>query len=161
MEKKHEVRKSKIHGAGVFAIKDIVAGENILQYLGEKITKDESNKRGIAREEYAKKTGEGAVYIFELNDDFDIDGNFDYNDAKFINHACHTNCEAVNIDDEIWIVATQNIKTGDEILYNYGYALEHFMDHPCRCGSPNCVGYIVAKEDRIKLKKILRQKKRK
>ena len=96
------------------------------------------------------------MYIFELDDEWDIDGNFEYNDARFINHACRTNCEAVSEDGSIWIYATRDIKAGEELLYNYGYALEHFLDHPCHCGFPECVGYIVAVEDRKKLRKMLR-----
>ena len=159
--KPYVIKKSTIHGNGVFAARDIKEGERIIEYLGEKITKEESNRRGLEQEEKSKKTGEGAVYIFELDDEYDIDGNFDYNDARFINHACETNCEAENIDGHIWIVATCDIKKGEELLYNYGYALEHFFEHPCRCGKPNCVGYIVAVEDRVKLKKILARKRKK
>lgn len=159
--KAYTIKKSSIHGNGVFAARDIKDGERIVEYLGERITKQESNRRGLEQEEKSKKTGEGAVYIFELDDEYDIDGNFEYNDARFINHACETNCEAENIDGHIWIVATRDIKKGEEILYNYGYALEHFFEHPCRCGKPNCVGYIVAVEDRLKLKKILARKRKK
>lgn len=161
-DKKYLVKKSSIHGNGVFATRKIKKGEQILKYLGEKISKEESNKRGLEQEELAKTSGEGSVYIFELDDEFDIDGNFEYNDARFINHACQTNCIAENINGEIIFSATQDIEEGEEILYNYGYALEHFMRHPCKCGKPNCVGYIVAVEDRIKLKKILvRMRKKK
>ncbi len=154
--KKYVVGKSKIHGNGVFAACDIKEGERIIEYLGEKISKEESNRRGLENEERAKATGSGAVYIFELDDEWDIDGNFEYNDARFINHACRTNCEAVSEDGSIWIYATRDIKAGEELLYNYGYALEHFLDHPCHCGFPECVGYIVAVEDRKKLRKMLR-----
>lgn len=146
--KAYEIRKSPIHGNGVFAARDIKNGERIMEYLGEKISKEESNRRGLEREEFAKKTGDGAVYIFELDDEWDIDGNFEYNDARLINHACRTNSESVSEDGRIYIYATRDIKKGEEILYNYGYAFEHFMDHPCRCGFPECVGYIVAVEDR-------------
>lgn len=159
--KSYVVKKSSIHGNGVFAARDIKKGERIIEYLGEKISKEESNRRGLLQEEKAKKTGEGAVYIFELNDEFDIDGNFEYNDARLINHACETNCESENIDDTIWVIATRDIKKGEEILYNYGYALEHFFEHPCKCGKPSCVGYIVAVEDRPKLKKILARMRKK
>lgn len=154
--KKYEVRKSAIHGNGVFAAQDIAEGEWIVDYLGEKIDKEESNRRGLATEEAAKESGGGAVYIFELDDKFDIDGNFEYNAARFINHACRTNCEAVCEDGKIRFYATRDIQKGEEILYNYGYALEHFLDHPCRCGFPECVGYIVAVEDRLKLRKLLK-----
>ena len=159
-EKIYEVRKSPIHGNGVFAARDIKKGERIIEYLGEKISKEESNRRGLEREELAKKTGDGAVYIFELDDQWDIDGNFDYNDARFINHACRTNSESVCEDGHIYVYATHDIAKGEEILYNYGYSFEHFLDHPCKCGFPECVGYIVAVEDRLKLRKRLRGKRR-
>ena len=144
-DKIYEVRNSPIHGKGVFAARDIKKGERIIEYLGEKISKEESNRRGVEREELAKKT--------------DIDGNFDYNDARYINHACRTNSESVCENGRIFIYATRDIKKGEEILYNYGYAFENFIDHPCKCGFPECVGYIVAVEDRLKLKKRLRGKK--
>ena len=158
--KKYVVKPSKIHGMGVFAAMPISKGERIIEYLGEKIDKEESNRRGLKYEEDSKKSGAGAVYIFELDDNFDIDGNFDYNDAKYINHACRTNSEAVCEDGSIWIYATKDIQEGEEILYNYGYALEHFLDHPCKCGFPECVGYIVSVEDRPRLRKMLRGRKR-
>ena len=158
---KYEVRKSAIHGNGVFACAPIKNGEFIIEYLGEKVDKEESNKRGLEYEALAHKTGCGCVYIFELDDEFDIDGNFDYNDAKFINHACRTNCEAINDGGSIKFYATRDIEVGEEILYNYGYAFEHFLDHPCKCGFPECVGYIVAVEDRPKLRKYLKKKHRK
>ena len=158
-EKLYEIRESKIHGKGVFAARDIPQGIRIMEYVGEKISKDESNRRGLESEERAKKTGCGAVYIFELDDEFDLDGNRPDNDARYINHACRTNCEAVLEDGAIFFYSTRDIKKGEELLYNYGYALEHFLDHPCRCGFPECVGYIVAAEDRAKLRKILRGRK--
>ena len=160
--KAYEIRKSPIHGNGVFAARDIKNGERIMEYLGEKISKEESNRRGLEREEFANKTGEGAVYIFELDDEWDIDGNFEYNDARLINHACRTNSESVSEDGRIYIYATRDIKKGEEILYNYGYAFEHFLDHPCRCGFPECVGYIVAVEDRPNLRiKLLNMRRKK
>ena len=157
--KPYRIGESQIHGRGVFAASHISKGEFIIEYLGEKITKEESTRRGLEREEYAKASGDGAVYIFELDDKYDLDGNFEYNDARLINHACRTNCEAVLEDGKIKIYATRDIQEGEEILYNYGYALEHFMDHPCHCGFPECVGYIVAVEDRKKLRRILKGRK--
>lgn len=160
-EKSYELRKSPIHGMGVFALRDIAKGERIMPYLGEKIDKAESNRRGLAMEAKAKIDGGGSVYIFELDENFDIDGNFEYNDARYINHACRTNCEAVLEDGQIWIRATRDISGGEELLYNYAYALENFLDHPCKCGFPECVGYIVAIEDRMKLRKLLRGRTKK
>ena len=90
-----------------------------------------------------------------------IDGNIPENEARFINHSCDPNCESQIIRGHVWIVSTRDIKKGEELSYDYGYDLEFFTDHPCRCGSDNCVGYIVSWDKRRKLKKILRHKRKK
>ncbi len=151
---------SSIHARGLFAITDIEADTQVIQYLGEKISKKESSRRAIEWEEKARKKGEGLVYIFEINKKWDLDGRVGENPARYINHSCDGNCEAVNIDDEIWIVARKAIKEGEELTYDYGYDMEHFMDHPCVCNSSNCVGYIVREDQRKKVKKLLRGKKK-
>ncbi len=154
-----ELRESSIHNSGMFAAADIETGDRIIQYIGEKIPKKESTRRAIEWEEKARKKGEGLVYIFDLNKRYDLDGNVPNNPAKYVNHSCDPNCEAVNYDGEIWIVAMRDIKEGEELGFDYGYDIQHFMDHPCRCGSKNCVGYIVAQEFWPKLKKLLKKKK--
>ncbi len=159
-EKLYTIKKSKIHGKGVFAKCDIKAGTKIMEYLGDLLGKDEANERGLAYEEEALETKDGSVYIFELDEDLFIDGKVDYNDAKYINHSCDTNCEAVQEGNQIFFYATKDIFAGEELLFNYGYALEHFLDHKCKCGSPNCCGYIVSVEDRAKLRKLLQNRNR-
>jgi SET domain-containing protein len=156
-----EVKSSPIHGRGLYATRDIEEGTDIIQYVGEKITKEESTKRALEWEEKARETGEGLVYIFELDDEYDIDGRLGDNPARYMNHSCDGNCEAINYDGEIWIVARKDIKKGDELVYDYGYDMEHFLDHPCKCGSANCIGYIVREDQRAKVKKLLRGKKKK
>ncbi len=154
-----EVKKSGIHNAGVFAKKFIPRGTQIIEYVGEKITKKESEKRATKILEESKKNKEkGAVYIFEINKKYDLDGNVPYNSARFINHSCNPNCESENIDDKIWITATKDIQKGEELLYNYGYDIDSFDEHPCLCGSENCVGYIADEDKWIKLKQELKKK---
>jgi SET domain-containing protein len=148
------LKKSPIHNKGVFARKDIPEGTEVIEYVGELIGKSEAEKRGEkVLAESRKSNDKGAVYIFELNDKYDIDGNVSYNTAGYINHSCDPNCEAVNIDDHIWIVALRDIKKGEELSYNYGYGFENYEDHPCRCGAADCAGYILAEEHWHKLKK--------
>ena len=154
--KAYYVASSKIHGRGLFAARDVKKGERIIEYLGDRISADEADRRGIEYEKTAHETGKGAVYIFEVDDDLYIDGNFDYNDAKYINHACRTNCQAVEENGRIFIETTRDVLKDEEFLYNYGYAFEHFLEHPCKCGFPECCGYIIAECDRPKLKKMLR-----
>ena len=78
-----------------------------------------------------------------------------------MNHSCDPNCEAINREGEIWIVAVQDIHNGEELVYDYGYDMEHFLDHPCLCGSKNCIGYIVREDQRNKVKKLLNNKRKK
>lgn len=146
---------SKIHKNGVFAKKDIPKGTKIIEYVGEKITKAEADKRINKQYEKAEKNGDGSVYIFELNKKYDIDGNVDYNPAKFINHSCSPNSETEIIRGHIWIIAIKDIKKGEEITFDYGFNTEGYEDFPCKCGSENCVGYIVSQEEWSKLKKKL------
>lgn len=156
-----KVKNSKIHGRGLYATADIKEETQIIQYVGEKITKEESTKRALEWEEQARETGEGLVYIFELDDTYDIDGRLGENPARYMNHSCDGNCEAINYDGEIWIVARKDIKKGEELVYDYGYNMEHFLDHPCLCGADNCIGYIVREDQRKKVKKLLKAKKKK
>jgi SET domain-containing protein len=131
-----EFRPSPIHGLGTFAAAPIRAGLLLIEYLGERITKSESVRRCEA----------GNPFIFELDDDWDIDGGVGWNPARFFNHSCAPNCDAEYIERQIWIVARREIAAGEELTFNYGYDWEDYLDHPCRCGAPECVGYVVAEE---------------
>jgi SET domain-containing protein len=155
-----EVKKSPIHALGVFAARDIPKGTKIIEYVGEKVTKKESDKRSDRDLDANSENEEmGAVYIFELDDKYDIDGNVTWNTARLINHSCNPNCETEDNDSYIWIEASRDINKGEELSYNYGYDLESYEDHPCKCGSENCVGFIVDEDHWPKLKKLLTKNK--
>ncbi|MBI2573367.1 SET domain-containing protein-lysine N-methyltransferase [Candidatus Woesearchaeota archaeon] len=154
------IKESAIHNKGGYAACDIAKGTKIIQYVGEKLTKEVSNRRCEEQVELAKTDPScGEVYIFELDDQYDIDGNVPYNTARFLNHSCEPNCRDVNDNGEIWIVAIRDIKKGEELLYNYRFGLDDFQDFPCRCGSPRCFGYILDEEDWADGRDILSQKK--
>ena len=129
-------RGSAIHGTGGFAKTAIRKGAQIIEYVGERISKAESLRR----------CEQNNAYIFTLNDQQDLDGNVAWNPARYINHSCAPNCEAEKDEDRIWIIATRDIQAGEEITFNYGYDLESYTDYPCCCGSPNCVGFMVGEE---------------
>ena len=154
------LKRSSIHQKGMFAARDIPKGEPIIEYVGERIDKAESERRCLDQEAKGRKSGGAMVYVFDLNAEYDLDGNVPDNPAKYINHGCEENCEAVNEDDRIFIYAKRDIRKGDELLFDYGYDIEHWEDHPCRCGSPKCVGYIVAKSQRSELKKRLKAREK-
>jgi SET domain-containing protein len=127
---------SPIHGTGGFARAEIPAGARIIEYTGEKITKSES----LSRCEHSNE------YIFGLDDEHDLDGNVPWNLARFLNHSCQPNCEALLEQGRIWMVSLRQIRAGEELTFNYGYDLEDYRQYPCSCGAPRCVGYIVAEE---------------
>lgn len=147
------VRSSSIHNRGIFARKDIPKDAPIIEYFGEKITKAESQRRGDALHAKSVKTGGAAVYIFTLNKRYDLDGAKGRNPARYINHSCAPNCEAYIGRGRIWIHALRDIPEGEELTYNYGFDVDTWEDHPCRCGSERCVGYIVAEDQWPKLLK--------
>ncbi len=130
------IKESTVHGTGAFAKVELSEGTRVIEYVGEKIDKQESNRRCEADN----------PFIFHLDENFDLDGNVDWNPARFINHSCSPNCDAELIDGKIWIIARQDIQEGEEITFNYGYDLEDYKSHPCRCGAANCIGYIIAEE---------------
>jgi uncharacterized protein len=136
MNSRLRIGPSEIHGQGVFAKASLCAGERVIEYLGEKIAKTESARRC-----------EGQNWcIFSLDPEFDLDGNFAWNPARRVNHSCAPNCEAGFEDGRIWITALRDIQPGEEITFNYGYDIEAYREHPCRCGAEECVGFIVAEE---------------
>jgi hypothetical protein len=131
-----QIAPSPIHGMGGFAKSFLPAGGRVIEYIGDRITKAESALRCEAQN----------WFIFGLDDQFDLDGNVEKNQARFLNHSCDPNCEARCEDGRIWIVALRDIRPGEEVTFNYGYDLESYEEHPCRCGSANCANYIVAAE---------------
>ena len=160
-----KVKKSKIHGAGIFATRDIKKNIQIIQYIGDKVTKSEGDKRSAKRiKKYLNSKKTGSVYIFELNKKYDIDGYVKRNKARYINHSCKPNCEVDIIDDEIWIQSIKMIKKGEELSYDYGYSFDKddYKDHICKCGSKNCIGFIISSDEWTKylnhIKKIIQNK---
>ena len=132
----HEVRASGIHGMGIFARRDIPQGSYIIEYLGERVSKAESLRR----------RKQGNFFVFIVTDQFDLDGAVEWNPARFINHSCTPNCDAQMEEEHIWIIARRDIRAGEELSFNYGYDLQDYEDHLCRCGSPECLGFMVAEE---------------
>ena len=132
----YEVRTSTIHGTGVFARVDIAAETRVLEYVGERLSKEESLRRREANN----------FFVFTVTDEFDIDGAVDWNPARFINHSCAPNCEAQEEDEHIWIIALRKLNAGEELTFNYGYDLQDYEEHLCCCGAEECIGFMVAEE---------------
>lgn len=154
------VWNSPIHGRGIRASRDIPSGTRIIEYEGERITKAESERRDAARAAREALGGDGCVYIFEINKRHDLDGHMEWNTARLINHSCEPNCQSENVRGHIWISARRDIAAGEELSFDYGFDVVNWQNHRCLCGSPKCVGYIVAKSHRWRLRKRLAKLRR-
>ena len=130
------VKKSKVHGTGVFAKKNIPEDTRILEYVGDKITKKEADRRAEYNLENFKKDKSKlpGFFIFELNKRHDIDGDVKYNTAKYINHSCDPNSFCKNYCD----IAKRDIKKGEEITEDYSKENNPDFRMKCNCGSKNC-----------------------
>jgi uncharacterized protein len=153
-----EVRGSIIHGHGVYATQAIAAETKIIEYVGELIDKDTSEKRGVSLHDKARETGGAAVYIFTLSNKYDLDGDVPWNTARLINHSCEPNCEAWTVGRRIFIHSLSDIQAGEELTFDYGFDVECYEDHPCRCGKASCVGHIVGRAQWPDLAKKLENK---
>ena len=147
MPNKIATRKSAIHGNGMFAVAPLKKGERLIEYKGRRRTHEDVD---------AGDTGDadsGHTFLFTLNEVFVIDANFEGNSARWINHSCAPNCEAVLEEHEddpeksrVFIDAMRAIKPGEELTYDYGITLaERHTPRlkkiwACRCGSKNCTG---------------------
>jgi SET domain-containing protein len=147
--------RSKLHGRGLFARERILRGTRIIEYVGERITKAEADRRDARRLERQAAGGDGSVYIFELNKRHDLDGDVTWNPARRINHSCAPNCEVQIVRGRIWIVALRNLAPGEELTYDYSFDYAEWRDHPCRCGARECAGFIVTSAQRWRVRRIL------
>jgi uncharacterized protein len=124
-EKQKFTIKRTITGLGLIALQPIPAGKKIIEYTGPL----------IANEEVEKRRGK---YFFGLNTKWSIDGSPRSNLARYINHSCRPNAEALISGRRVWIWSKRNIKAGEEITYNYGK--EYFEDliRPVGCKCEKC-----------------------
>ena len=150
-----EVRGSEIHGRGVYCIEPIEKEQYFIEYVGNLIDKEESERRAWEQFEKHEETGAAAVYIFNLTKKWDLDGNVEWNPARLVNHSCEPNSEAIQDGKRVYLQALRDIEVGEEITFDYGFDIDCYQDHPCRCGSDQCVGYIVGRDFHDELAKRL------
>src|SRR5438105_10066383 len=117
--RRYSVRRSSIHGHGVFALTDIPKGVRLMEYIGERITHNEADRRYAAEHEHSPHT-----MLFAVDDKTVIDATRWGNSSRFINHSCSPNCEADEIDGRIFISTIKNVATGAELTYDYNLILE-------------------------------------
>ena len=127
---KYELKDSKIHGKGLFAIDHIKSGEKIVDFEGELITCEEAMKKPEA----------DSIFLLNVDDEWDLDCSVKYNEGKFINHSCCPNAELHTGDKKAWFIAVKDIKPGDEITFDYNLSYDEV--EKCLCNSESCRGYM-------------------
>ena len=151
--KLYKIKKSNIDKKGLYASKDIKEGTKIINYIGKIISKKETEKN-------TKFNNEKDIYLFNLNNRYDLDGDFKFNTARLINHSCDPNCEVEGVGLKLWISAIKNIKKGEELTYDYGFSYDKdYKQFPCKCGKQNCAGYIVRSGSRWRIKRKFKKRK--
>ncbi len=146
-----EIRRSPIQGLGAFATRRIRKGQRIVEYTGERISHAEGGERydddRMARHH---------TFLFTVDKHTVIDAARGGNEARFINHSCAPNCQAVVEDGRIFIEALCNIQPGVELTYDYAYERDGtfrqrwWQLYACRCGAPACRGIILKKPRPVK-----------
>jgi len=126
-----EVRGSKIHRWGVFALQRIPARRKVIEYTGEKISRQETKRRS-EREH---------VYLFELNPYWCVDGATNGSGAELINHCCNPNLFSAVMKGHIIYMSRRVILPGEELTVDYRFA-KSMERVPCKCGSSRCRGTI-------------------
>lgn len=138
------VRRSAIHGRGVFAVTAIARGARIIEYTGERISHAEADRL------YGElHDGSSHTMLFAATDKIVIDATKRGGPARWINHSCRPNCEANEEDGRVFIDAIRAIRAGEELSYDYNLVLEERhtpklkREHPCHCGARNCRGTLL------------------
>ena len=130
-----EVRESGVHGRGVYTMQFIPKGRRIIEYTGERVSW-----------EAAPDDNDPHTFNFGLENGDVINPEIGGNDARWINHSCNPNCEAIEEDDRIFIYAMRNIQAGEELLYDYRMQIDEPITDAakrkfaCHCGASNCRG---------------------
>jgi uncharacterized protein len=154
-----QVRDSSVHGRGVFATRRIEKGERIIEYLGERVSHEEADRRYESKEENDSHT-----FLFIVDSKTVIDAGVDGNDARFFNHSCDPNCESVVEKRRVYIEAIRAIEPGEEMTYDYQIYKEEGdpenIDEvfACRCGFANCRGTMLWPPEPKKKRSRARQK---
>jgi uncharacterized protein len=136
-----QVRRSGVHGKGVFAVQALPKGTPLIEYLGEVIDWPEALRRHPHDPEQPDHT-----FYFSLGEDHVIDGNVGGNASRWINHSCAANCEADEIDGRVFIKTKRAVKAGEELFYDYGLVIDERhtpkvkKQYECRCGARHCRG---------------------
>ena len=121
----YEVKRTRT-GLGLFATRPIPKGKKIIEYTGPLISNDEVEKSN-------------RKYFFGVNQRWSIDGSPRTNVARYANHSCSPNAEAIVTQRRrVWIWSIKRIKPGEEITYDYGKEYFEGIIEPMGCRCEKC-----------------------
>lgn len=144
-QRRIQVRRSGVHGKGVYALAPLKAGERLVEYTGELITWSEALRRHPH-----DPTQPHHTFYFHIDDAHVIDAKFGGNSSRWINHSCVPNCTATQEGQRVFIDALRDIEAGEELFYDYGLVIDEPLtpqlkaDYPCWCGHSACRGTLLA-----------------
>jgi len=148
------VRRSKVHGNGCFARRFIPKGTRVIEYLGDRISHKEADRRYENAD-----VNDNHTFLFIADRRTVIDATKGGNEARWINHSCDGNCESEIEKSRVFIDARRDIEKGEELGYDYQIGRDK-NDPPdvdqiyaCRCGSPKCRGSMLWPPKRAKARK--------
>jgi SET domain-containing protein len=139
------IRRSGVHGKGAFALQTIRKGTRLIEYVGENISAEESDKRYDDTDVKNHHT-----FLFSVDKRKVIDATYGGNESRFINHSCDPNCEAIIEDRRVYIEAMRTIRKGEELAYDYNYdrtpktTKADELLYKCLCGAAECRGTILS-----------------
>ncbi|HKZ77424.1 MAG TPA: SET domain-containing protein-lysine N-methyltransferase [Pyrinomonadaceae bacterium] len=122
------VARSKIHGKGCFATIPFRQNQQIAEYVGERISLAEAERRRRASRKQ---------HICDVDGEWAIDGNRGGNGTQYVNHSCEPNSYVRVSEGRIFLHALREIAPGEEITTNYLYELSSDQIK-CRCLTAAC-----------------------
>ncbi|CAG9828925.1 unnamed protein product [Diabrotica balteata] len=155
--------RTETRGWGLKTLEPIKKGQFVIEYVGELID-DEEYQRRIQKMHEQKEEN---YYFLTIYKDRMIDAGPKGNIARFMNHCCQPNCETqkwtVNGNTRVGLFATGDIPANTELTFNYNLECTGTEKKVCKCGAPNCSGFIgvKAKNDSTELRKPKKEKKKK
>ena len=140
-----QVRRSGVHGKGMYAVQPLARGEVLIEYTGERIDWPEALRRHPHDPSDPNHT-----FYFSIASGQVIDAKHGGNASRWINHSCQPNCEADETDGRVFIKALRAIRPGEELFYDYGLVIDERYtprlkkQYECRCGARRCRGTMLA-----------------
>ena len=143
--RRFQVRRSPVHGRGVFALVDIPQDTRLIEYTGQIISWQRAQQQHPHDAAQPNHT-----FYFHVDDDHVIDASRGGNSSRWINHSCDPNAVAEDVGGRIFIRTLRRVRAGEELSYDYGLIMDEpltpelLAEFACHCGAACCRGTLLA-----------------